>query len=534
MPRSFASRVMFLTGLALLLPGQPAVAQALPAGITLLRDVEFAVVDGISLRLDLYLPAGPGPHPVLVWVHGGGWQSGDKSLDSGSVQVRQAGRGYVVASVNYRLSGQAIFPAQIQDVKAAIRFLRANASRWAADPSRIGVWGGSAGGHLAALAGTSGDVAELEGVVGGNLQASSRVQAVVDWYGPSDLPDMPAQALPCSTDHSAPSAPEGRLLGCAIPACPETARRASPITYVSADDPPFHIVQGTADCTVPPLQSVTFDAALRASRVVSDLTMIPGAGHGGPEFSDSERLPALEAFLDRTLGTSGGATWFVPSTARVRGASGAFYQTHLDIANVGTARAAISLTFLGHDVDGRTGAQRSLSLDGGQSVAFRDLLGSVFGLAEGYGAIRVTADSPALVMATQTETAAPDGGTYGQSVPVFSSSDWIRSGSSAVILGVRQDDAFRTNLVLTNATEAPLDVDVALVLGDGTRQSSTRLTLPPLGMTQIGRVLETLGAPGGIQGARLVLSTPTASGAFVAYAALIDATTNDPRTLLPR
>ncbi|MEW6126085.1 MAG: alpha/beta hydrolase [Acidobacteriota bacterium] len=277
-------------------------AQSQPA---VMRNIEYARVGSKSLLLDLYLPAsGQGPFPLLVWIHGGGWVGGDKSLGSSSLQVQQTARGYVVASINYRLSHEAIFPAQIEDCKAAIRWLRANAAQYRIDPNRVGVWGSSAGGHLVALLGTSGNVADLEGAVGGNLQQSSRVQAVVDWYGPTHLRTMASQALPCSViDHDAAISPESLLVGCAIQSCPDKAERASPTTYVTADDPPFLIMHGTSDCLVPPLQSQELTDLLKAAGVTATLTYLQGAGHGGAEFTSADSQQQIQDFLDQYLKT---------------------------------------------------------------------------------------------------------------------------------------------------------------------------------------------------------------------------------------
>lgn len=513
----------------------PAPLPAQPATYTATRDVEYARVDGTSLKLDLYVPDGEGPFPLVVWVHGGGWQSGDKGLSPSGAQVRQATRGYVVASIDYRLSGQAVFPAQSHDCKGALRWLRANASRFRIDPERVAVWGGSAGGHLVALLGTSGGVADLEGSVGGNGEYSSRVSAVVDWYGPSDLTTIDAQALPCSTlDGSLASAPHNKLIGCVNATCPEAARRASPVSYVSADDPPFFVVHGTNDCVVPPLQSQELHDALVAAGVPSTLTFLQGAGHGGAVFTDATYLPRLEAFLDARLKTPAAThAWLLPSSARSPGAGGAFFTTDLTVANTGASEAAYSVAFLGHDRDGRDGPERSFSLAPGRSVTYADLLGSVFGVSEDWGAVRVTSASASLVVAGQTSSPG-GGGTYGQGVPTFADGDLVRAGSPRSIPAVREDAAFRTNLVVANATEDPIDVDVTLVGADGATLGTARLPLPPLGMTQLGNVARVLGVAGDVRGARLVLATPTAGGAFAAYAALIDNATQDPRTLLPR
>src|SRR5262245_50032586 len=162
----------------------------LPPGVKALRDIEYAKVGDISLKLDLYLPEPrpAAPVPLVVWVHGGAWQAGSKDQTPAVPLVR---RGLAVASVGYRLSQVARFPAQIEDCKAAVRWLRAHAAEHAIDGRHIGAWGSSAGGHLVALLGTSGDVDELEGEAG-NLDQSSRVQVVVDWFGPTDFTRMSA------------------------------------------------------------------------------------------------------------------------------------------------------------------------------------------------------------------------------------------------------------------------------------------------------------------------------------------------------
>lgn len=277
-------------------------AQA-PGGFVSHRNVQYATVDGVPLRLDLYLPAqGEGPFPVLVWIHGGGWRGGTKDLAPGGTMVRQTARGYAVASIEYRLSRQALFPAQIYDCKGAIRWLRANAAEYALDPDRIGVWGSSAGGHLASMLGVTGDESVLEGDTGGNLQYSSRVRAVIDLYGPANLLTMNAQSLPCSTiDHDAPESPESLLLGCPVQSCADRARLASPVSYVSADDPPFLLIHGTNDCSVPPGQSQELHGDLVDAGVDATLRLLEGAGHGGPQFFAVETVAEMEAFFDENL-----------------------------------------------------------------------------------------------------------------------------------------------------------------------------------------------------------------------------------------
>jgi acetyl esterase/lipase len=204
-------------------------------------------------------------------------------------------QGYAVAGVGYRLSDAAQFPAQIHDCKAAIRWLRANAKKYGIDPDRIGVWGPSAGGHLSALLGTSGDVRELEGDLG-NAGVSSRVQAVCDFYGPTDflLSEVGGKA-------DNPDSAVARLLGGPAPQRPEVARSASPAHWISADDPPFLIFQGGKDRTVQPIQSQKFAELLRASKVEAELIEFPDAEHGGPAFRSPETIARIVAFFDRHL-----------------------------------------------------------------------------------------------------------------------------------------------------------------------------------------------------------------------------------------
>jgi acetyl esterase/lipase len=253
-------------------------------------------------RLDLYLPAnGAGPFPVVLWVHGGGWQGGSRELGPTAFQRRLLERGMALATVGYRLSGEAIWPAQIHDLKAAVRWLRANADRHALDTSRIGAWGSSAGGHLVAMLGTTGQEPTLEGALG-NAAFSSRVHAVVDWYGPTDLLAMDAHArsVGCpTTGHNLPNSPESRLLGGLLQDRIPQAREASPVTWVSADDAVFLLQHGSADCTVPWPQSAALHEALRAQIGAARVTYerLEGAGHGGPQFTGTTNVDKVLAFF---------------------------------------------------------------------------------------------------------------------------------------------------------------------------------------------------------------------------------------------
>jgi acetyl esterase/lipase len=274
--------------------GAGAIARvAEPVAAADLTNIVYKNAGGISLKLDLFFATAPGTHPLIVWVHGGGWQSGSKA-NCLPTRLGITGRGYHIACIDYRLTDQAIHPAQIQDVKSAIVFLRSRAAQYRIDPQRVVLWGSSAGGHLAALAGTtSGDPLFT------NNPSASTVQAVVDYYGPTDLLAM--VQTPGYESHQAPDSPESKLLGGPVLQVPERATAASPATYVTAGDPPFFIAHGTADPVVPPQQSSLLRDALRAVGVPVSYTSIAGAGHGGPPFSTAQLTDAVLLFLQQHL-----------------------------------------------------------------------------------------------------------------------------------------------------------------------------------------------------------------------------------------
>ncbi|MCX6698618.1 MAG: alpha/beta hydrolase [Methanomicrobiales archaeon] len=258
-------------------------------------------------KLDIYLPnEGEGPFPVIVSIHGGAFIMGDKADGQLTPMLQGVNRGYAVVSINYRLSSEATFPAQINDVKAAIRFIRAHAAEYKLNPDKIAVWGGSAGGNLAALAGTSGDVASLEDMDLGNSGQSSRVQAVVDWFGPINFTSMDEQFTASGlgpATHNAADSPESKLFGKAITAVPDLVMGANPETYITADDPAYFIQHGTADSQVPTEQSINFAAKL-AKVIGSDnvtLELLQGAGHGDAMFTTTDNVGKVLAFLDKKL-----------------------------------------------------------------------------------------------------------------------------------------------------------------------------------------------------------------------------------------
>ncbi len=270
--------------------------------VKILRDLEYARAGEKRLLLDLYLPENSqGPLPLIIWVHGGAWSAGDKA-DCPARRMLQ--RGYAVASINYRLSNEGVFPAQIEDCKAAIRWLRAHAEQYGLDPDHFAAWGNSAGGHLVAMLGTTGEVKEFD--KGENLGVSSRVQAVCDYYGPTDLLQMAAHMLPnARLDHDSPSSPESRLIGGPIQQNKEKAARANPITYVTPTAAPFLIVHGDQDPLVPLNQSELLFEALKKVGVSVRLHTIEGAGHG-PGFGGREIDEMVTTFFDHHLKGIGG------------------------------------------------------------------------------------------------------------------------------------------------------------------------------------------------------------------------------------
>jgi acetyl esterase/lipase len=264
---------------------------AVPPGVKVLRNLPYVENGHERQKLDLYLPEKENsPLPVVVWVHGGGWQGGSKE---GCPAVPMVRKGFAVASINYRLSQHAKFPAQIEDCKAAIRWLRAHAKQYRLDANHIGVWGASAGGHLVALLGTTGD-RKAFGTVGENTEQSSKVQAVCDWFGPTDL-------LHLVSLNAKPNNPVTLLLGGPAQENKEKALQASPLTYVAKGDPPFLIMHGDRDPLVPLSQSEEFANALRKARVEVTLRVLKGAGHGGPAFRTPEIKKQVEEFFVKNL-----------------------------------------------------------------------------------------------------------------------------------------------------------------------------------------------------------------------------------------
>lgn len=273
-----------------------------PGGVKSLRDVTYAEISGFRpLTLDLYLPLETAsPKPLVVFVHGGAWRhrtarDGGTFRDFPSVLASVAARGYVVASVNYRLLGEARFPAAVQDVATSIRWLRVNAGKYGIDSARVIAWGSSAGGQIATLIGTACDAPLLSSP--SSEPGSACVQGVIDWYG---LIDLASNAADLGTSGPGAQARESAYLGCEVAKCPtQLIRSATALTYIDGRDPPFLIQHGTADTSVSVKQSQRLHDALRKARVSSELILYPGVDHGfaavpggGPD--DAVNRQALE------------------------------------------------------------------------------------------------------------------------------------------------------------------------------------------------------------------------------------------------
>jgi len=276
----------FLLSLALALPAAAATTQ---------RDVEYARVGDSVLKLDLHLPAKAAvPAPLIVWVHGGAWSRGSKNENPLAPLVA---RGWAVASVDYRLTPVAPFPANVHDIKAAIRFLRARYAVYGVAAERIAIAGASAGAHLAALVGVSNGHPELEGEVGAHREQSSAIQAVVSFYGASNLETILSQSTPFG-------------LGVRIPALqlllrgqpeekPALARLASPVAHVDAGDPPLLLLHGDQDPQMPVAQSLELLGAYERAGLKVRFVPLHGSKHGGKEFYDEPRLGLVREFLER-------------------------------------------------------------------------------------------------------------------------------------------------------------------------------------------------------------------------------------------
>ena len=261
-----------------------------------LRDIEFAKAGDVPLKLDLHLPAGQARAPLIVWVHGGAWRSGSKKdMPLGKLVAD----GYAVASVDYRLSTQAKFPAQIHDLKAAIRFLRGHGGEWKLPTKKILIAGDSAGGHLAALVGVSNGNPELEGDLGNDRAQSSDVQGIISFYGGANLTTILKQSTPHGLSVRMPAL--DLLLGGQPDDLPALAQLASPVFHVDKNDPPLLLLHGDQDPQMPVNQALELCGAYQKVKAPVQLEIVHGAAHGGAIFYDEERLALVRKFLRRNF-----------------------------------------------------------------------------------------------------------------------------------------------------------------------------------------------------------------------------------------
>ena len=286
-------------------------AQPLP-GAKMAADLEYGHADGKPLLLDLYVPLKEvtGKLPLVVWVHGGGWSAGSRRNPPALPLLKH---GFAVASVEYRLSQEAKFPAQIEDCKAALRWLRANADMYHLDPDHVGVWGSSAGGHLVAMLGATGGVTELDGANKDNADQSSKVQAVCDWFGPTDLTQFTAEA---TANGHPPGRFDSYIMRAFLGGDPAThmdlVTLANPLHFLPAgravDVPPFLIMHGDRDRTVPIAQSRLLADALVHGGVPTTFRVVVGLGHGFPTGRE-DIGPVTLNFFERTLGRPTAQPW---------------------------------------------------------------------------------------------------------------------------------------------------------------------------------------------------------------------------------
>ena len=260
------------------------------------RDVIYAKVDGRDLGLDIHMPAEVSNPPLLVWIHGGAWRSGTKA----QVPPIFVKNGIATASVDFRQSTDARFPAQVHDIKAAIRFLRARAADYGYRTDRIAIGGASSGGHLAALVGVTNGETKLEGTVGNDGRQSSSVQAIVVYYGASNLTTILAQSTPFGLGVRRPALE--LLLGALPDSARELAELASPVMHVDRSDPPLFLLHGDQDPQMPINQSHELQGAYEKAGLDVQFDVVHGAAHGGDAFFLPEHVDKVIAFLRRTIG----------------------------------------------------------------------------------------------------------------------------------------------------------------------------------------------------------------------------------------
>jgi acetyl esterase/lipase len=260
------------------------------------KDVTYASIDGKDLKLDVYTPEKISSPFLVVWVHGGAWSAGSKE----NPPLHFVQSGFALASIDFRPSTEARFPGQVHEIKAAIRFLRAQAAKFGYRSDKIAIAGASSGAHLAALVGATNGEKELEGRVGGHFEHSSSVQAIVSYYGASNLTTILAQSTPYGINMRVPALE--RLLGAKPDAVADLAKLASPVFHVNAGDPPLLLFHGDQDPQMPINQSHELAGAYERHGLKAALEVVHGAAHGGPAFFDAKRAATAAKFLSESLG----------------------------------------------------------------------------------------------------------------------------------------------------------------------------------------------------------------------------------------
>jgi acetyl esterase/lipase len=302
-------------------PSGPRLPPPLPGPSPTHANIEYAPPEPAASKghtLDLYIPAGAtGPLPVVIWTAGSAWMADNGKRDAQGLAARLHPAGYVVAGVSIRSSSQVQFPGQVHDIKAAIRWLRTNAAKYGLDPNRIAIVGDSSGGWTASMAAVTGDASELEGTVG-TTGVSSAVQAAVAFYPPTNFLTMDFWSLQrCSSGpmcHDAVGSPESRLVGCAIQSCPEKVKAASPLTYITPNDPPIMILHGNSDQLVPHNQGEQFYMALNKACRDAVFISLPKAPHGNWDGFLTDATLAEAATIRST--SSSGCTVVNPTPMR--------------------------------------------------------------------------------------------------------------------------------------------------------------------------------------------------------------------------
>lgn len=288
--------VLWLGGAARPLMAAAAADIPLAPGVRSLFDIPYATVGDRTLRLDLHLPDTDRAPPLVIYLHGGAWRMGDKA----EVPPFLVENGYAVASLDFRSSEEARFPANVHDIRAGIRFLRAQAAQYGYRADRIAVTGSSSGGHLAALVGVTNGHPELEGDIGDHDTVSSSVQAIITWVGASNLATIIPQSTPEGLKLRVPALQ--LLLGALPEEVPDLTWLASPVSHVDATDPPVLILHGDQDLTIPVNQALELDAAYRRAGLVADMMIINGVGHVARPFFTGPATDRAVEFLQRTIG----------------------------------------------------------------------------------------------------------------------------------------------------------------------------------------------------------------------------------------